>query len=232
MSARILIVEDEPDMARVLQYNLKQAGYQTTVVHDAASALDACPSADLVLLDWMLPDRPGTDVCKEMRRSADTADTPVVMLTARGAEIDRVVGFEIGADDYVTKPFSNRELLLRVQAILARRAPSEPVDAPASVLGPLRLDLDDYRVFVNGDEVSLTDRETRLLTALAKAQDRVVKREDLLRTVWGSDTSVTTAAVDSHIKRLRIKLGAAGDLLQTVRGVGYTLSAARRPGAR
>lgn len=233
MTARILIVEDEPDMARVLQYNLRQAGYQTflsdTAEHALESVKDASP--DLVLLDWMLPDLPGTEVCRQLRRNEDTAGTPIIMVTARGEEIDRVVGFEIGADDYVVKPFSVRELLLRVNAILGRRAqPTEVEDV--SEVGPLRLDLDGYRVFAEDEEISLTDLETRLLRVLASARDRVVRREDLLREVWGSSGNVTTAAVDSHVKRLRTKLGEAGRLIQTVRGVGYTLSAAERAGNR
>jgi len=233
MSSRILIVEDEPDMARVLQYNLKQAGYQTVVAHDAAGALEAVrnPVPDLILLDWMLPDMPGTEVCRQLRRQEETQSTPVVMVTARGEEIDRVVGFEVGVDDYVCKPFSVRELLLRVNAILSRRTPPAPAPGIAEV-GDLRLDLDGYRVVVAGEEVALTDLETRLLRVLAAAVDRVVRREDLLREVWGPDGGVTTAAVDSHIKRLRTKLGHAGRYLQTVRGVGYTLSTDERSGRR
>lgn len=233
MSARILIVEDEPDMARVLQYNLKQAGYQTMVAHDGASALEAMrnPVPDLVLLDWMLPDLPGTEVCRQMRRNEETNHTPVVMVTAKGEEIDRVVGFELGVDDYVVKPFSVRELLLRVSAILGRRVPKPPSRGVTEV-GALRLDLEGYRLFVDDREISITDLEARLLSVLADAKDRVVRREDLLREVWGPDGGVTTAAVDSHIKRLRTKLGDAGRYLQTVRGVGYTLSTDERSGGR
>jgi two-component system, OmpR family, phosphate regulon response regulator PhoB len=233
MTARILIVEDEPDMARVLQYNLRQAGYQTAVSETGSEALEAVRQAppDLILLDWMLPDLPGTEVCRQLRRGSDAPGTPIIMVSARGEEIDRVVGFEIGVDDYVVKPFSVRELLLRVGAILARRTAPEPTEALAE-LGPLRLDLEGYRIFVSGEEVGLTDLETQLLRVLAAARDRVVRREDLLREVWGPDNAVTTAAVDSHVKRLRTKLGDAGRYLQTVRGVGYTLSTAERAGSR
>jgi len=232
MSARILIVEDEPDMARVLQYNLRQAGFTTAIAGDAATAIAeaAATTPDLVLLDWMLPDRPGTDVCRHLRQTPETATVPVIMVSARGEEIDRVVGFELGVDDYVTKPFSVRELLLRIQAILGRR--QGPKGAPDTDIGPLRLDLAGYRVFIDGEEISLTDLETQLLSVLASERDRVVTREDLVRQVWGSDKGVTTAAVDSHVKRLRTKLGAAGSVLRTVRGVGYTLTATPRPRPR
>ncbi|MFK7931533.1 MAG: response regulator [Myxococcota bacterium] len=225
MSQRILIVEDEPDLARVLQYNLRQAGYTPVVAADAATALAeaAAVTPDLVLLDWMLPDRPGTEVCRQLRQTPETADVPVIMVSARGEEIDRVVGFELGVDDYVTKPFSVRELMLRIAAILGRRNTPTAANAP-SVFGPLKLDLDGYRVFLAGEEIRLTDLEARLMTVLSQAHDRVVSREDLVRQVWGSDKGVTTAAVDSHVKRLRIKLGDGGRVIKTVRGVGYTLT--------
>lgn len=229
MNARILIVEDEPDMARVLQYSLSQAGHQTQVATTADEALEAVRSytPDLVLLDWMLPDRPGTEVCRHLRRQPATSTVPIIMVSARGEEIDRVVGFELGVDDYVTKPFSVRELLLRINAILSRsthsRAPS--IDEQ---IGNLRLDLGGHRVFLDDEQISLTDLETRLLRVLATHRDRVVRREALLTDVWGPDSAVTTAAVDSHVKRLRTKLSSAGRLIQTVRGVGYTLSTAER----
>jgi two-component system phosphate regulon response regulator PhoB len=233
MKARILIVEDEPDMARVLQYNLHQEGYQTVVADTAAAAFAALASfpPDLVLLDWMLPDRPGTEVCRQLRQTESTATVPIIMVSARGEEIDRVVGFEIGADDYVTKPFSVRELLLRIQAILTRRAAGRPPEVDEEV-GELRLDLAGHRAYWRDEVVSLTDLETRLLRVLSAVQDQVVPRDQLLREVWGPDSEVSTAAVDSHVKRLRTKLGDAGRLLQTVRGVGYTLSTDERPSSR
>jgi two-component system phosphate regulon response regulator PhoB len=179
---------------------------------------------DLVLLDLMLPDLSGNEVCRTLKADPRTRDIPVIMLTAKGEEIDRVVGFEIGAEDYVTKPFSVRELLLRVQAILRRTkgAPSQRPDTPdVFEFGLLRVDRGAPRVWVAGDEVELTALELKLLLVLHERKNRVQTRAVLLDDVWGIRADVTTRTVDTHVKRLREKLGPAGDYVETVRGVGY-----------
>jgi two-component system phosphate regulon response regulator PhoB len=182
----------------------------------------------------MLPDIPGTEVCRRIRGGETGARQPaVMMLTAKGEEIDRVVGFELGADDYVTKPFSVRELVLRVGAILRARRPSAPAAAGAQVapqrrryiVGPLELDVDGYHVFVSGAEVHVSTLEMRLLVYLVEHRGRVRSREDLLEDVWGYKPGVSTRTIDTHVKRLRDKLGDAGALVETVRGTGYRLSA-------
>lgn len=175
---------------------------------------------DLVLLDLMLPDLPGTEVCRTLKREPATQGAAVVMVTAKGEEIDRVVGFELGADDYVVKPFSVRELLLRVQAILRRSWSEQPV-APTFEFGCLRVDREAHRVWVTNKEVELTALEFKLLTTLHDRRNRVQTRGALLSDVWGIDADITTRTVDTHVKRLREKLGAAGEYIETVRGVGY-----------
>lgn len=221
--AKILIVEDEHDLQQVIEYNLKQAGHEVVCAklgHDAIRlAKEQHP--DLVLLDLMLPDISGTDVCKALKESINTKQIPVLMVTARGEEIDRVVGFEIGADDYVVKPFSVRELLLRIQAVL-RRGRSEP-PAPESYVefGRLRVDRGAHRVWVEGEEVELTALEFKLLVTLFDRKNRVQTRSALLDDVWGIQADITTRTVDTHVKRLREKLEGARDYIETVRGVGY-----------
>lgn len=220
---RILVVEDEPDLVRLLEFNLTQAGFEVRSVERASDALKAAQSdpPDLVLLDLMLPDGSGTDVCRALKTSPATKSVPVIMVTARGEEIDRVVGFEIGADDYVVKPFSVRELILRLKAIL-RRSETEEAAASGSVsFGCLRVDREAHRVYVSDREVALTALELRLLTTLIDRKNRVQSRETLLSDVWGLHMHVETRTVDTHIKRLREKLAEAGEYVQTVRGVGY-----------
>jgi two-component system phosphate regulon response regulator PhoB len=220
--ARILVVEDEKDLQDVLSYNLRQAGHEPTVVALGQDALEHVRSnpPDLVLLDLMLPDMSGTDVCRALKSDPATRAIPVVMLTARGEEIDRVVGFELGADDYVVKPYSMRELTLRLQAILRRRA--APAEAPGlSSFGRLRIDREGHRVWVENQEVTLTALELRLLCTLYDRRGRVQSRAVLLDEVWRMSSDVNTRTVDTHVKRLREKLGAAGVYLETVRGVGY-----------
>jgi two-component system phosphate regulon response regulator PhoB len=220
--ARILVIEDEADLREILQYNLSQAGHTVQVAASGADGLRLAREGapDVVLLDLMLPDMSGTEVCKQLRKEPATADTRVIMVTAKGEEIDRVVGFELGADDYVTKPFSVRELLLRVQAIL-RRSTQVPV---ATQIGSLRIDRQAHRVWVGSEEVTLTALEFKLLLTLFERQDRVQTRAVLLNDVWGIDAEVTTRTVDTHVKRLREKLGAAGQAIETIRGVGYRFS--------
>jgi len=220
--ARILVVEDEKDLQDVLSYNLRQAGHEPVVVGAGHEALERVASEppDLVLLDLMLPDMSGTDVCRALKSDPATRHIPVVMLTAKGEEIDRVVGFELGADDYVAKPYSMRELTLRLQAILRRRA--APAEAPGlATFGRLRIDREGHRVWVDGDEVALTALELRLLSTLYDRRGRVQTRAVLLDEVWRMSSDVNTRTVDTHVKRLREKLGTAGAYLETVRGVGY-----------
>ena len=225
MPSTILVIEDEPDLAELVRFHLSQAGFAVEVAHSGRAGLDAIRRARpaLVLLDLMLPDLSGTDVCREVRADAKLRDLPILMLTARADEVDRVVGFEIGADDYVTKPFSPRELVLRVKAILRR---AEDEGQPAAVLrrGTLQVDAERHRCSVVGAPVDLTAKEFRLLEVLMSRPGHVMTRQRLLDDVWGSDITVTERTIDTHLKRLREKLGAAGELIETVRGVGYRLA--------
>jgi len=220
--ARILVIEDERDLQQVLAYNLRQAGHDVVTASTGGEGLRLAREQppDLVLLDLMLPDLPGTEICRTLKREPGTQNAAVVMVTAKGEEIDRVVGFELGADDYVVKPFSVRELLLRVQAILRRSWSEQPV-APTFEFGCLRVDREAHRVWVNEAEVELTALEFKLLTTLHDRRNRVQTRGALLSDVWGIDADITTRTVDTHVKRLREKLGAAGEYIETVRGVGY-----------
>jgi two-component system phosphate regulon response regulator PhoB len=222
MAERILVVDDEPDLLELVRLNLDQAGFEVVTAATGAEAMKALRAAppDLLVLDLMLPDVSGTDLCRQLRADASFADLPVIMLTARADEVDRVVGFELGADDYVTKPFSPRELVLRVRAVLRRHNPATG-DSTSLAHGPLRIDTDRHRCFVGDDEVSLTAKEFELLTHLMRRPGRVMTRDALLEQVWGSDITVTTRTIDTHMKRLREKLAQAGDLIETVRGIGY-----------
>jgi two-component system phosphate regulon response regulator PhoB len=222
LGARILAVDDEPDLLELVRVGLTQAGYvveTATSGSDALAALRRAPP-DLILLDLMLPDLSGTELCARVRADQRLAAVPIIMLTAKSEEIDRVVGLEVGADDYVTKPFSPRELALRVRAVLRRRAPAQE---RARVLehGALRVDPESHRASVAGHEIVLTAKEFQLLVALMGRPGRVMTRERLLDEVWGSDITVTSRTIDTHLKRLREKLGEAGVLIETVRGVGY-----------
>jgi len=221
--ARILVIEDEPDIQQVLDYNLREKGHKVFLASMGKQGLELAREKrpDLVLLDLMLPDVPGTDVCKTIKTDPTLKNTQVVMLTAKGEEIDRVVGFELGADDYVVKPFSVRELLLRISAIL-RRSQGEQEAARASFqFGRLRVDRDAHRVWADDSELELTALEFKLLVTLYDRRNRVQTRSALLSDVWGIDADITTRTVDTHVKRLREKLGDAGNYIETVRGVGY-----------
>jgi two-component system, OmpR family, phosphate regulon response regulator PhoB len=220
--ARVLVIEDEQDLQKILGYNLKQAGHETLAATRGNEGLDLARDKhpDLVILDLMLPDLPGTDVCKALKRDVKTKNIPILMLTAKGEEIDRVVGFELGADDYVVKPFSVRELLLRIDAIL-RRTQEQSAGALSFQFGSLRVDRDAHRVWVEEAEVQLTALEFNLLVTLYDRRNRVQERAVLLDDVWGIEAAITTRTVDTHVKRLREKLGKAGDYVETVRGVGY-----------
>lgn len=220
----VLIVDDERDLAELIDFNLRTAGFTTRVAFTGEAALQAAREqrADLVLLDVMLPDLSGVEVCRQLRAAATTRDVLIVMLTAKGEEADRVRGFEVGADDYVTKPFSVRELVLRLKAILRRGVPGR--DEPSQLtLGPLTLDVTSHRFHVEGREVPLTALEFRLLEYLLTRVGRVQSREQLLAEVWGLSSHLETRTIDTHILRLRDKLGSARVYLETVRGVGYRL---------
>ncbi len=227
MSKRILIVDDEPDLLLTLEYNFKKEGYQTITASNGSEALKAAsssPAPDLVVLDLMLPDMSGTEVCRTLRANEQTKDLPVVMLTAKGEEIDRVVGFEVGADDYVIKPFSVRELILRVQAVLRRTETKDPVTSEAITFGPLRIDPESHTVVIDKQAIRLTALEFRLLHCFVSRKGRVQTRDALLAEVWGVHAEQTTRTVDTHVKRLREKLGDAGHYIETLRGVGYRFS--------
>ncbi|MBL8921695.1 MAG: response regulator transcription factor [Myxococcaceae bacterium] len=225
---RILIVEDEQDLASLLEYNLKQDGFEVDVARTGAAAVARARSfkPDLILLDLMLPDIAGTEVAR-LVREGEPRRVPIIMVTARGEETDRVKGLELGADDYVVKPFSVKELMLRIKNVL-RRDSGEP--KPSSAGGKLTapdivLDADRHEVTVKGKPVVLTALEFRLLKTFLERPGRVQTRETLLSDVWGIDAEITTRTVDTHIKRLREKLGTAGDIIETIRGVGYKLTA-------
>ena len=223
MHGRVLIVEDEVDLAATMEYSLAREGYQVTVAHTGQAALAAAlaePCPDVVVLDLMLPDLPGTEVCRRLREHERTRELPIIMCTAKDTEIDRVVGFEVGADDYVVKPFSVRELALRVRAML-RRSHRAEADAEILRFGRLRVDREAHRVWIDDVEVTLTALEFRLLYTFLSRKGRVQSREALLSDVWGIDAEVTTRTVDTHVKRLREKLGDVGDYIETLRGVGY-----------
>jgi two-component system, OmpR family, phosphate regulon response regulator PhoB len=221
---QVLIVDDERDLVRLLEFNLQQAGFETSAAYGGEEALQRVRQRipDLVVLDLMLPDISGTEVCRQLKSSPRTRHVPVLMLTARTDEVDRVVGFEVGADDFVTKPFSLRELVLRVRAILRRGTPGEG-DESREEVGPIRVDPAAHRAFVEGNEITLTALEFKLLLTFMSRLGRVQTRESLLQDVWGVSSDLQTRTVDTHVKRLREKLGAGRDLIETVRGIGYRM---------
>jgi two-component system phosphate regulon response regulator PhoB len=222
---RVLVIEDEPDVAELLEYNLQSAGFETVVCSTGLDGIrmgqDAHP--DIVLLDLMLPDMPGMQVCRTLKSLPATKDIPVVIVSARSEEIDRVVGFEVGADDYVVKPYSVRELLLRLRRSLDRHAETRSNEGIIRA-GIIRLDLNSHRAWVANDEVELRVTEYKLLVALCENPARVMQRERLLELVWGKGSNVALRTVDAHVKRLRDRLGAGGAQIETVRGVGYRLT--------
>jgi len=220
----VLIVDDERDLVRLLEFNLQQAGFETAAAYAGVEALEKVRQRvpDLVVLDLMLPDIPGNEVCRQLKASPRTRHVPVLMLTARTDEVDRVVGFEVGADDFVTKPFSVRELVLRIRAIL-RRGGGADADQAREQVGPIRVDPAAHRAYVDGEEIALTALEFKLLTTFMSRLGRVQTREALLQDVWGVSSDLQTRTVDTHVKRLREKLGAGRDLIETVRGIGYRM---------
>jgi two-component system, OmpR family, phosphate regulon response regulator PhoB len=220
----ILIIEDERDLAELLAFNLEKEGYRAVMAPDGIEGLEAAARTlpDLILLDLMLPGMLGTELCKLLKRNEATARIPVIMLTAKGEEIDKVVGFEVGVEDYVVKPFSTRELLLRVKAVL-RRSASEVAESPIIKVGNISIDTERHLVVIGGEEVSFTTTEFKLLHTLVKRLGRVQSRDVLLRDVWGYNFVEDTRTVDTHVTRLRTKMGEAGEMIKTVRGFGYKM---------
>lgn len=220
----ILIIEDEKDLAELVAFNLEKEGYRTVIAMDGAAGVEAArsDSPDLILLDLMLPGMNGTEICKLLKKQEKTAAIPIIMLTAKGEEIDRVVGFEVGADDYMVKPFSTREMLLRIKAVLRRTLPDKAAGKIIRV-GPVAIDPDRHVVTVEEEEVILTTTEFKLLLTLSERLGRVQSRDTLLTDVWGYNYAGDTRTVDTHVTRLRTKLGAAGDMIKTIRGFGYKM---------
>lgn len=223
--SKILIIEDEHDLRKVLEFNLQNENYQTLGFETGEEGLAAVDEfePDLILLDLMLPGIQGIDVCKILKSNTDTAAIPIVFLTARGEEIDRIVGFEVGAEDYVVKPFSVRELLLRVKTIL-KRYKQNTSDENVVNFATIKLDAVRHRVYVDEKETDLTATEFRLLKTFLHSPGEAKTREELLEKVWGDDISLTIRTVDTHVKRLREKLGSSGKYIETVRGFGYRFS--------
>jgi len=218
---KILIVEDETDVADLLTLNLRKASYKVSTAADGVTGLQKARDdrPDFIILDLMLPKMSGLEVCRILKSDTATAQMPILMLTAKAEEIDRIVGLEFGADDYVTKPFSPREVVLRIRAILRR---GDKADERLSA-GPIAIDPARHEVRVNGKQVHLTSIEFKLLQRLMQRRGRVQDRDRLLNEVWGYETVIDTRTVDTHVRRLREKLGKAGDAVETVRGFGYRL---------
>lgn len=224
--AKILIIEDEKPITELLEYNLKQNGYFVEIAYDGEEGLKKVLEIkpDLIILDLMIPKIDGMEVCRRIKGDSSIKSIPIVMLTAKTDEVDRIVGLEMGADDYVTKPFSVRELVLRIKAIL-KRADSGLTEVRKVEVKKLSIDPDQHTVYVQGNEVVLTHLEFNLLLALINSNGRVLTRDTLLNKVWGYDYYGDTRTVDVHVRRLRQKLGAASDYVKTIRGTGYKFSA-------
>lgn len=226
MSKKILVVEDEPDILKTLEYNLERENF---IVSSASSLSDAKEQLvkdnfSLLILDLMLPDGSGLDLCRELKSDSTNESPLIIILTAKDDEVDKVVGFELGADYYVTKPFSVRELILRVKAVLKRGIKQSNTLEVERKFGDLTIDIESHEVFVNNENIILTALEFRLLTQLVDRRGRVQSRDQLLSDVWGYSSEVTTRTVDTHIKRLREKLGIMGKYVKTIRGIGYKFS--------
>lgn len=224
---KILVVEDEPNQVELIEFNLNSEGYEVVVARDGEEALNLAEeeNPDLILLDWMLPKVSGIEVCRQLRRSKMTREIPVVMLTARSEESDKIRGLDIGADDYITKPYSIKELLARVRA--AMRRPSASVISDQLIVGKIAVDLQKHIVAIDSLQVNLGPTEYRLLVTLMQSPERVFSREQLLDHVWGISANVDTRTVDVHVGRLRkvIEVGANKNIIRTVRGFGYALKA-------
>ena len=219
---KILAVDDDPDILKLLQYNLEKEGFSVITAANGQEALRLVRSQppQAIILDLMLPEVDGLEVYRQIKRDESLSQVPILMLTAKGEEMDRVVGFELGADDYIVKPFSPRELVLRVKAILKRSSPREE-PAKRISLGDLLIDLDRHQVWIGGQEVQLTFIEFGLLSALVGRRGRVQTRDRLLADVWNYEPDIDSRTVDTHIRRLRSKLGKWGEAIETVRGLGY-----------
>jgi len=226
MLQKILIIEDEPDIRKTLKYNLSKEGFDVICASSLSEGKDYLndDTFSLILLDLMLPDGSGLDLCRELKSDTEKKLIPIIILTAKDDEVDKVVGFELGADDYVTKPFSVRELILRIKAVLKRGDIKSDNLEIQRQFGDLEIDVESHEVFVNKESVVLTALEFKLLRQLVDRRGRVQSRDQLLSDVWGYSADVTTRTVDTHIKRLREKLGSMGKYVQTIRGVGYKFS--------
>ena len=222
---RILVVDDEPDIVALIVFHLARAGYRVSTAATGADALDAASREKpaLIILDLMLPGLSGYEVLEQLRASEPTKGVGILMLTARVEEADRVRGLALGADDYLTTPFSPQELVLRVGAILRRMASTPATPADVLAIGPIHIDRSEHRVLVDGETIDLTPTEYKLLLMLAERRGRVQARGHLLETVWEAAPDIQTRTVDMHVQRLRAKLGSAGSLIETVRGFGYRL---------
>jgi two-component system phosphate regulon response regulator PhoB len=234
VSHRILVVDDEPDITALVAYHLARAGYRVSTATTGPDALRAAREErpDIVVLDLMLPGVSGYEVLRELRQRPETREVGVILLTSRREETDRIKGFSLGADDYLTKPFSPQELTLRVAALL-RRLQAPAVAAGSSLIeGPLIIDRASHRVTLDGEELQLTATEFKLLSMLVERRGRVQTRPQLLEMVWDAQPDIQTRTVDMHVQRLRAKLGELGDLIETVRGFGYRFRGADRAGSR
>ena len=220
---KVLIIEDERDVVDLLVLNLRKAGFSTSSAGDGAAGLEKVRAQKpaFIILDLMLPKMSGLEVCKILKSNRETRQIPIMMLTAKAEEIDRIVGLEFGADDYVTKPFSPREVVLRIQAIMRRVERKQ--DDELLTVGPITVDPARCEVSINGKRINLTSLEFKLLRALIERRGRIQERDRLLNDVWGYESNMTTRTVDTHVRRLREKLGKAGDVIETVRGFGYRL---------
>jgi two-component system phosphate regulon response regulator PhoB len=228
MSHHILVVEDEPDINKTVSYNIANEGLKPLSALNISEAESYISSNNisLIILDLMLPDGSGLDFCKKLKSSNAYNDIPIIIVTAKDDEVDKVVGFELGADDYVTKPFSVRELMLRIKAILKRNSKdmAQNTSSKIETFGILSINEDSHEVFINDDEIILTALEFKLLKHLLDRRGRVQTRDQLLSDVWGYSAHITTRTVDTHVKRLREKMGVMGKHVQTIRGVGYRFS--------
>jgi len=219
---KILIVEDEKNISKLIRYNLEKAEYDCTTARtgeDAVSILEK-NIFDIIILDIMLPGIDGFDVCRKVKQDPRLKNIPIIMLTAKGEAVDRIVGLELGADDYMVKPFSPRELILRIKAIL-KRGKAEPVKKDTIIIGDISINIPKHKAYVKNREIELTMMEFKLLFTLMERSGRVQDRDKLLNDVWNIDTMINTRTIDTHVKKLREKLGKAGDMIETVRGMGY-----------
>jgi len=223
MTHRVLVVDDEPDITALVAYHLAKAGYRVSTASSGSEALKAAADQrpDVIVLDLMLPGLSGLDVLQALRKQEETREVGVILLTARREEVDRIRGLSLGADDYLTKPFSPQELTLRVAAILRRLAAPSVAAGSQLVAGPITIDRSAHRVLIDGGELTLTATEYKLLATLIERRGRVQTRPQLLETVWEAQPDIQTRTVDMHVQRLRSKLGEAGDMIETVRGFGY-----------